>query len=302
VLVTDQLSGLGTGAIEISRRGSGVWQVLPTRQEDHRLIAHVDDARFPVGVYELRATARDRATNQNTTTQRLDGTPMVLTLPLRIPPVVRAGVVPKRRARGHTKNLRPQVRVRFGAQVRIAGQLRTRTGRAISGAAVQILERTAISTEHALATLRTDQHGRWVYLANAAATSVLRVVHAGTATTLPSQREVKLLVPAASSIRAHPRRLLNGHAVTFGGTLRSKPIPAAGKLVELQVVLSGRWQTFQTVRSDHRGAWKVTYKFRRSCGLTRYRFRAWLPAEAGYPFEAGRTPAVAVRVRGRPCQ
>ena len=301
VLVYDQLSGLGSGAIEISRHGSGVWQVLPTRQEGNRLLARVDDARFPAGAYELRATARDRATNQNSTAQRLDGSPMVLTLPLRLPTVVRAGVVVRQRTRQHRKHLAPRARVGLGRQVKIAGQLRTRAGHGIPGAEVQILESSAVSPEHPLATLRTDQRGRWIYLVRATSTSVLRVVHAGTATTLPSQREVNLLVPATSTIKARPRRLVNGQAVTFRGVLGSRPIPAAGKLVELQVVLSGRWQTFQTVRSDARGAWKVRYRFRRSCGLTRYRFRARLPAEAGYPFEAGRTPALLVRVRGRPC-
>jgi hypothetical protein len=301
VLVNDHLSGLGSGAIEISRQGSGVWEVLPTRQEGNHLLARVDDARFPAGVYELRATARDRAANQNSTAQRLDGSPMVLILPLRLPTVVRAGVVTKQRTRRHRRHLAPRARVRFGRQVKIAGQLTTRAGHAISGAEVQVLESSVVSPEHTLATFRTDQQGRWVYLARATSTSVLRVIHAGTATTLPSQRAVKLLVPATSTIKARPGRLLNGQAVTFGGVLRSRPIPAAGKLVELQVVLSGRWQTFQTVRSDARGAWKVRYRFRRSCGLTRYRFRARLPAESGYPFEAGRTPAVLVRVRGRPC-
>jgi hypothetical protein len=302
VLVHDAVSGLGSGQIEISRQGSGWWQVLATRQEGNRLVARLDDARLPAGTYELRATARDRATNQNSTAQRLDGSPMVLTLPLRLPTVVRAGVVTKQSTRQHRRLLAPRARVGLGRHVKIAGQLKTRTGHVISGAEVQVLERSTVSPEHTLATLRTDERGRWVYLARATSTSILRVLHAGTVTTLPSQREVRLLVPAVSSIRAHPRRLLNGQAVTFGGTLRSRPIPAAGKLVELQVVLSGRWQTFQTVRSDSRGTWKVRYKFRRSCGLTRYRFRARLPAEAGYPFEAGRTPAVAVRVRGRPCQ
>jgi hypothetical protein len=208
----------------------------------------------------------------------------------------------KHKTRRHRKHLAPRARVDFDRQVKIAGQLRTRAGDAISGAEVEILERSAVSPEHPVATVRTDQRGRWVYLVRATATSVLRVVHPGTATTLPSQREVNLLVAATSTIKARPRRLVNGQAVTFGGVLQSRPIPAAGNLVELQVVLSGRWQTFQTVRSDARGAWRVRYRFRRSCGLARYRFRGRLPAEAGYPFEAGQTSAVAVRVRGRPCR
>jgi hypothetical protein len=299
VLVDDALAGLGSGQIEISRQGSGSWQVLATHQEGNRLVTRVDDARLPAGTYELRATARDRATNENSTNRRLDGSPMVLNLPLRVPTVVRAGVL--RTRGGHRRHLAPEARVHLGRQVKVEGQLRTRSGRAISGAEVQILERSTVSPEHVLATLTTDERGRWVDLARATSTSVLRVLHPGTATTLPSQREVRLVVAATSTIRARPRRLFNGQAVVFRGVLRARPIPAAGKLVELQVVLSGRWQTFKTVRSDPRGEWTVRYRFRRSCGLTAYKFRARLPAEAGYPFEPGRTRAVVVRVRGRPC-
>jgi hypothetical protein len=84
--------------------------------------------------------------------------------------------------------------------------------------------------------------------------------------------------------------------------VRSTPIPPAGKLVELQVVLSGDWQTFRTTYTDAAGRWKVPYRFERTCGLTRYRFRARLPAEAGYPFETGVTRGVSVLVRGGACR
>ena len=90
--------------------------------------------------------------------------------------------------------------------------------------------------------------------------------------------------------------------VSFAGRVRSLPIPTGGKLVELQVVLSGRWQTFRTVRTDASGAWRIRYRFRRSCGVLTYRFRAQLPSEAGYPFERGHTRAIAVRVRGEACR
>jgi hypothetical protein len=67
-------------------------------------------------------------------------------------------------------------------------------------------------------------------------------------------------------------------------------------------VLSGDWQTFRTTVTSASGAWKVPYRFQRTCGLTRYRFRARIPAEAGYPFETGFTRPVSVAVRGRPCR
>jgi hypothetical protein len=66
--------------------------------------------------------------------------------------------------------------------------------------------------------------------------------------------------------------------------------------------LSGRWQTFKTVRSRPDGVWLARYRFRRSCGLLGYRFRVRLPQEAGYAFETGYTPSVDVQVRGAPCR
>jgi hypothetical protein len=301
VRVSDALSGLASGQIEISREGSGVWQVLSTRQEGDRLVARVDDARLTPGAYQLRATARDRATNQNTTSQRADGTPMVLTLPLRLPTQVEAGFVTKKRGRPHRTRSTTRIRIRLGGEVKLSGRLLTSKRQPIAGADVVILERHLGSPESTLANLRTDNQGRWVYLFRARSSAILRLMHPGTATTLPSQDEVRLQVPAGSTISVRPRRLFNGQAVKFQGRLQSRPVPTAGKLVELQVVLSGRWQTFRTVRSDARGWWTARYRFRRSCGLTQYRFRARLPSESAYPFEAGRTRPVVVRVRGRPC-
>jgi hypothetical protein len=307
-LVTDKVSGLSGGQIELSREGSGIYEALETALDGSRLVARIDDARFPSGSYVLRATARDQAANQNSTDRRLDGQPMKITLPLRTPTTVVAGVAKKRpprkgerRGGPHPDALINRARVQLGAQVELSGRVKARTGGPIVGAEVRITTRSATSPEQLVATLRTDQKGRYTYVTRAMSTSVVRVVHPGTSTTLPSQREVTLLVPANSTIRASPRHLVNGRAVTFTGRLRSLPVPAGGKLVELQVVLSHRWQTFRTVRTTSDGEWSVRYRFRRSCGLLTYRFRARLPAESGYPFEGGRTTAVGVRVRGRPC-
>jgi hypothetical protein len=306
VLVTDKVSGLASGQIELGAEGAGTWTSLPTRQEGSRLIARVDDAALPPGSYLLRATARDRATNQNSTQSRLDGRPMTVNLPVRSPTRVQAGVLAhrgKRGARDHRKgtSLEQRARVALGREVRLAGVVKTRDGRPLANAQVRVLARTTTSPEHELAVLQTDLRGRFTYVATANATAILRVAYQGSATTLPSQREVTLLVPGSSTIHARPSRVLNGRAVTFAGQVRSSPIPASGKLVELQVVLSGRWQTFRTMRTDAGGAWRVRYRFRRSCGLLTYRFRARLPAETGYPFEPGHTHRVAVRVRGGPC-
>ena len=75
-------------------------------------------------------------------------------------------------------------------------------------------------------------------------------------------------------------------------------MPAGGKLVELQARLSDRWQTFRTARTDGAGRWAIRYRFKRTRGVQHFRFRARLPREASYPFAAGGSRPLTVRVRG----
>ena len=315
VAVTDRVSGLAGGQIELSRQGTGTWQSLPTELQGDRLLARIDDSLLPAGVYQLRATAWDQASNQNSTDKRASGEPMVVTLPLRVPTVLRAGIQTERtirrsvRRRGKRRTvrrqvieLRPQAEVRYGERVTIAGRLENRDGQPVPGAEIQVLSSSATAPEQLLGLVSSDADGRFRYEAFADATRTLKFVYRGTPVLLPAQAEVSILTSAASTLRASPQRLRNGQSVRFAGRLRALPAPPAGKLVELQVVLSGRWQTFRTTRTQADGSWAIRYRFRRTCGLLRYRFRARLPAEAGYTFQTGYTRALSVRVRGGRCR
>ena len=314
VLVTDPLSGLGGGEIEISRVGSGVWQELPTNQEGSHLVTRIDDAALPPGEYELHATAHDVAGNEASTGQRLDGQPMRVMLPLRVTTSIEAGVVGKRRVRRtvrrHGKShkvsrtvqvLKPKAKVEFGRQMRFAGKLLDREGKPIAAAPVRVYSRSPEGSEALAATLTTGPEGRFSLAVRARASSRLRFVYPGTATTLPVEDAVTLLVKARSSFKIAPKHVLNGRSVTFSGQVAGRPLPARGKLVELQVLLSGEWQTFRTTRTDAKGRWRIPYRFQRTCGGQRFRFRVRLPEEAGYPLQAGGGGPIGVRVRGRPC-
>ena len=110
---------------------------------------------------------------------------------------------------------------------------------------------------------------------------------------------LRLEVRATSSLRASRRKVTNGHSVTFRGRLAGRPIPRTGKLVEVQAFFRGHWRTFSTARTDRRGRWHFRYRFDGTRGRVRYYFRAFLPSEAGYPYEPGASHAESVLVLGK---
>jgi hypothetical protein len=309
VAVSEKVSGIAGGQIELSAAGSNTWQALPTRLEGNRLVARIDDAALTPGPYLLRAQATDLAGNVG-----VAAAPQALTLPLRIRSTMQAGVVTTRTVReevGGRKGrrgsrrrtvteLRPRAGVRWGRHVTIAGRLANHEGQPLPGQQIQVLG-PGPAGEELLAVLTTDAQGDFSYRAAGSASRTLRFVHVGTAVTLPTQAEVRLLVPGVTTLNASRRRILNGQSVRFRGQVRSLPIPGAGKIVELQVYQGKRqgWTTFRTLRTDAAGRWRQTYRFSHTVCLDRWRIRARVPKEAGYSFEDGASRPVRITVKGR---
>ena len=227
---------------------------------------------------------------------------MVITLPLRAATTFRAGFEQTVRRRGKRRPkvvLRPTANVKFGTSAALIGRLITKDGRAVAGAAVHVLSRTGTEPEQLVETLTTDADGRFRSVAAGTNSRVLRLAYGGSALDLPSQAFLDMRVPATTSVQVSRRRLSNGQSVTFRGRVRGLPVPAAGKLVEVQVRFSDRWQTFRTTRTDWTGAWSSRYRFQRTRGLQHYHFRIRLPKEGGYAFETSVSRTLVVQVRGR---
>jgi hypothetical protein len=314
VQVADRVSGVAGGEVELSRVGSGVWQPLPTVLEGEELVTRIDDASLPAGEYELRASATDKAGNEASSESRIDGSPMKVTLPLRAPTSVSAGVLHhavvkkvvhrhgrRRVVRHRITELVPKETVGFGGKAEFSGRLLDKSGSPVAGAAVAVYQQVPEEDEAQVATLTTGSEGGFAYEAPAESSRRLRFVYAGTATSLPAEGSAELLVHGTSTLNVKPAKVLNGHSVTFTGQVRGNPLPSMGKLVELQVRLTHEWSTFRTIRSGPEGVWSISYPFKRTCGTEHYRFRGRLPGEAGYPLEPGHSPVVTVTVRGRPC-
>lgn len=310
---TDDHSGIAGGEIEMRAVGAGAWHPLFTRLEGDLLVAGVDDERFGHGEYEFRVHAVDHAGNQAATQALADGSPATIVLPVRVPTKLRAGFPKKqsrrklnrrggkrRVVRRRVRVLAPRGRVRLRRTASIRGRLVNNDGQPIAGAVVAVLSRPALPAGEftAASLLQTDASGRFAYRVRGIRSRVLRFEYAGSALIHSSRTEVAVRVPAVSSIRADRRLLLNGQRVTFSGRVRTRPVPRAGKLLEIQAYFRGRWRTISTTRTSKKGRWRFRYRFGATRGVVRYRFRARLPREGGYPFGTGRSRVLGVTVRG----
>jgi hypothetical protein len=272
------------------------------------MIGEIDDLSRPDGLYELRAHARDGAGNERTSDRRRDGSKVHLRIPLRLATRIalatarrplrckprrshRRGRCGKRRAAGSV-----EVRGRHGL---VRGLVETGGGEPIPHAAVAVSEQLRTGGAFTrLATLRADALGRFAYRIGPGQSRTVRFRYAGTALVKPAAGDVKVLVPARSSIAVDRRKVLNGDEVAFSGALRGGYVPEGGKLIDLQAYYRGGWRTFATARTDAAGRWAYRYRFGATRGVVRYRFRARIRREAAYPFELGYSKVVRVTVRG----
>jgi hypothetical protein len=311
VSASDRHSGVASGQIEMRASGTATWHGLQTRLEASQLVAYVDDERFRDGTYQFRAHAVDKAGNEASTGSRADGTAASLRLPARVDTelkvgllrtVVRRGVVRRhgrrRVVRKRVRRLDSRVTARHASSLRLTGRLTNADGHPLAGATVEAVERQADGSLLPLGFATTGELGDFRYVVGATQNRELLFRYAGSKRIGVARAEFGLLVPAASSMRASRTRVLNGDQVVFSGRVRTRPIPASGKLVELQAYFRGRWRTFSTVRTTSGGRWRFPYRFGATFGRVTYRFRVVLPIEGGYPFVTGRSRVVGVVVTG----
>lgn len=292
---SDADSGVVEGRIEIRKRGSDAWQILSSALDGGVISARIDDEHLAAGRYRLRAWAKDAAGNERTGSDLAEGGPAAVRLPLRVQTQIKATAAG--RAAGKR---RATVRMRFGKPVRLGGQLRTADGNPIGGTEVLVFsrEQRPDAPWSPVASVKTSRRGYFAYRAPKGVSRTIRFRFAGTSTIRPSIRNVRLLVPAKSTISAIRTRLINGEYVHLRGRVLGGVIPSEGKLVEIQVLLRGHWRTFATTRSDLNGRWRHQYRFDGTRGNQTYKMRARLPQESTFPYAIGRSRPLKLHVRG----
>ena len=285
----DRYSGLdpGRGSIAVRRVGTGErFAALPTQLSAGTLRARWDSSAYPAGDYEFRATAYDAAGNGTASLQRADGTAMRLSGPLKVPVrlLLRGGL---------------QRTLRYGRGTWFAGLALTARRTPLAGATVRVSERFADGSSPAerVATVRTGEDGRFgIRLAPGPSRQVFATV-APTATTRgASSRPLDLTVHSRVVLRASARvAKVGGPPLVFRGKVASggAALPADGKVVQLQFRLPGLpWSEFRSVRTGPNGRFRYAYRFSDDDSRgARFQFRAYAPAQTGWPFEpAGSLP------------
>ncbi len=191
---------------------------------------------------------------------------------------------------------RARLAVHYGRAVRLTGRLVGADG-GVPGAAICVLVRNDMrgAATHAH-TLMTRADGRFSYRLRRGASRRVALMHRVPGGAAVARVRVRVRAPV--SLEASRTRLRNGEQVVLHGRLGGRPAAPRGMLVELQARRGKRWQNFGTARTGRGGRFRYAYRFTRTYGTQVYEVRARATRQLGYPFAAGASRPVRLRVSG----
>jgi hypothetical protein len=193
---------------------------------------------------------------------------------------------------------------RFGTLNRITGRLTTSNEVGIAGALIDACEIPAYdgAPMRRIGSTSTGPTGQWnLTLPRNVSSGTLRFVYlnpqtAAVAALAPPSSTLRLSVHAGIALGVAPHRVSVGRRIVFSGVLRGVPIPAGGKQLVLEARSGGEWIQFETIRTDARGRYRATYRFKFPGPVT-YKFRVLSRFEADFPFLDGTSNVVNVHER-----
>jgi hypothetical protein len=190
----------------------------------------------------------------------------------------------------------------YGRGEAIEGRLTAPGDLGIGGARIECSDTPtyAGARSTAMACPKTDGDGRFTVKVPAGSSS--RTLHFAYREHLGDVQPVakaslSLSVRAAVRLRVRPHTASVDRRIFFTGRLLGGPVPHGGKQLVLEARSpGGRWIEFDVVRSDGKGRFRSSYRFRFP-GPARYQFRALSESEADYPYATGGSDVVGVRER-----
>jgi hypothetical protein len=178
----------------------------------------------------------------------------------------------------------------YGRWVRIAGTLEANTGEPIVNAPVELaLTSRAATRGKILKTIHTNSDGRYSLSVRAGASRTLTLRHEESGAALTGSLKVKSRI----SLRAASRRVKSLGTMRLTGRIPGERAKR-GASVAIKVRNGRRWRTVAVVRTDRGGAFKFSYRFRRTRHAA-LRFRAVALRSSDLVVAA--TPSMSLKVR-----
>jgi hypothetical protein len=204
-----------------------------------------------------------------------------------------AGVTMRTRFKGDRRDRT----VRYRSHPTVRGRLTDPSGAPIAGAPTCVgVQDTADGPVTAIGSIATDADGRYEFKLPTGASRRVWFVYRTAAGAAADY--VDALVRAPVTMRASRRSLRNGQSTLFRGRVGGRA-DREGLIVQLQYPTGrGHWETFATTSVSAKGRFSYPYRFTRTVGTHTYRVRARVPEQRGWPFVAGASKRLRVRVRG----
>jgi Bacterial Ig domain len=255
--------------------------------------ATLDTAGLPSGPHPVSVRAVDQTGRAATASGTVTLDP--------IPNGARAARDAKMTAGFGKRRPKPRVTVPYGTTTYVRGKLTNGAGLPITGAVIRVFTRVLSDDRgfRELPPVSTGLDGGYAYRAPRGPSRQILLTYTPFAEdTQPSVTKlVRMATRAGIVMRAGRHAVGPGGRVKFTGHLKGGRVPRKGVLVSLQGHQRGfGWRTFRTVRAKH-GRFKGSYRFIRAGRGTAVRFRATVRQQAGYPWAAGRSRPVTVRIR-----
>ena len=199
---------------------------------------------------------------------------------------------------GEAGRARARVEVRSDRRASVAGRLIGASGAPVGGARVCVLTRDRVPGSPVLVAAVVATRPNGTFSAELPAGPSREVfVHQAFGNEVVARHGLALESRVRPTLRIRPRHPRNGQRLRFSGSI---PGPACGgRVVKLQARVSRkRWQVFRTARAGANCGFRARYRLRRTAEDTRYRFRAYVPPQAGYPYLPGYSRENGMRVSG----
>lgn len=190
------------------------------------------------------------------------------------------------------------VDVKAGQGASLTGALTDRSGAPVPHATLCVQEGVTGQGLESVGTLLTNGSGRYNYGVAPGPNRNLRVGYRY------NRNQVLRNATFQSRLRARlkltpKRKTKNGKVLRLFGSIPGPQADNRVVILQARYPHTRRWSTFERATTDARGNFLVKYRFTSTFVTTKYRLRAFVPEQSGYPYEGGASRVKKIKVIGR---